>query len=85
MSTEQNAATPRPDTHWHAHCPDAACPPHEMVISPHQAVCEALAVLGQDAPAADVRRHLAQQGVDVEESLIEDVRKELPGSCPAEG
>ncbi len=78
-SKPESPAGPRPEAHWYAHCPGAALPPHELVVSPHQAVCAALAALGRDAPAAELRRFLAGHGMEVEESLIEQVRRELPG------
>ena len=85
MSTEPNGKTPpntAPDSHWYVRSADAEQPPHELVISPSQAICEALATLGRDAPAAEVRRLLNQKGLDVEEATIDRVRAGL--SCGPE-
>jgi hypothetical protein len=67
-----------PDTHWCRKSPDAAEPGYEQMISETQAVERALAKLGRDAPAAEVRRLLQQCGLDVPESVVEDVRALLP-------
>jgi hypothetical protein len=84
MSTNAEHGEPvntRPDAHWYAHA-DEALPPHEQLISPAQAVCEALAALGHDAPAAEVRRFLEGKGIHhVNEALINEVKASLPGSC----
>jgi hypothetical protein len=57
-------------------------PVFEQMLSEAQAVERALAHLGRDAPAAEVRRLLGQHGLDVPESVIEEVRAQLPGSAP---
>jgi hypothetical protein len=55
-----------------------------MMLSSHHAVCEALLTLGHHTPSAEVRRHLAERGVDVEEAFIDKVRQEtLGGGRPA--
>jgi hypothetical protein len=48
------------------------------MLSETQAVERALAKLGRNAPAAEVRRLLGKHGLDVPESVIEDVRAQLP-------
>jgi hypothetical protein len=67
-----------PESHWYAKSPDTAEPVFEQMLSEAQAVERALARLGRDAPAAEVRRLLGQHGLDVPESVIEDVRAQLP-------
>jgi hypothetical protein len=45
-------------------------------------VCEALAALGHDAPAAEVCRFLEGKGIHhVTEALINEVKATLPESC----
>jgi hypothetical protein len=56
-------------------------PPYEMVISPTQAVCEALAALGRDASVADVQRFLQERGLSVDEELIEHIRAVVEDHC----
>jgi hypothetical protein len=68
-----------PDTHWYTKSPGAAEPVFEQMLSEAQAVERALAHLGHHAPTAEVRRLLGQHGLDVPESVIEDVRAQLPG------
>jgi hypothetical protein len=55
--------------------------PHAAIISPTQAVCEALAAAGRDAPAAEVRRLLEERGVRIDDAVIEQVRAQLPKVC----
>jgi len=86
MSTEADGKMPAntaPDSHWYVRSADADPPPHELVVSPSQAICEALATLGRDAPAAEVRRLLNAKGLDVEEPTIDRVRAGL-GCGPEE-
>jgi hypothetical protein len=67
-----------PEAHWGTKGPDAAEPCFELMMSEAQAVERALAHLGRNAPAVDVRRLLSQHGLDVPESAIECVRAQLP-------
>jgi hypothetical protein len=64
---------------------DRSTPPetsYEQMLSPTQAIFEALACLGRDAPADAVRRFLAARNVDVDEDFINRVRARLPGCEP---
>jgi len=72
----------RPDAHWYTHSEGGPLPQHEQLISPAHAVCEALAALGHEAPAAEVRRFLEGKGIHhVTEAVINEVKASLPGSC----
>jgi hypothetical protein len=86
MSTKADRMEPdntRPDAHWYAHAEEGSLPQHEQLISPTQAVCEALSVLGQDAPAAEVRHFLQGKGIHhVDEALINEVKARPLGGCP---
>ena len=75
--TKRNAPDTRPEAHWHPQDELAARTPHEAIISPMQAVGEALVAVGRDAPTNEVRRHLAARGIHVDDPLIEQVRAEL--------
>jgi len=80
MSTEGDSTRPpntAPDTHWYTKSPETEPPTHELVISPAQAICEVLATLGRDAPAAEVRLLLAEKGMEVDEAIIEKTRASL--------
>jgi len=80
MSTEAEGKPPvntAPDSHWYSHSTDAEQSAHEQVISEAQAVHEALATLGREAPAAQVRGLLKERGIDVEEPVIEHIRASL--------
>ena len=84
MSTPSDPNQPcgmSPAAHWHARDELAEETLYAAVISPTQAVCEALAAVGRDAPLAQVRRQLEERGVHVDDALIERVRAGLPGSC----
>ncbi len=70
---------PAPEAQWSPNSPETTAP-YEEILSPTQAVWEALALLGRLAPAADVRDYLARRGIDVDEDLINRVRSQLPGS-----
>ena len=80
MSAEGDSTRPAntaPDTHWYTKSPDTEPPAHELVISPAQAISEVLATIGRDAPAAEVRRLLAEKGMEVHEDVVEKVRASL--------
>jgi hypothetical protein len=86
MSTNADRTEPvntRPDAHWYAHSEGGPLPQHEQLIIPAHAVCEALAALGHDAAAAEVRRFLESKGIHhVNEAVINEVKAQLPpGSC----
>jgi hypothetical protein len=78
MSTQPDRSSTAPEAHWYSNAPAAAEPAFEQMLSETQAVERALARLGRGAPAAEVRRLLGQHGLDVPESVIEDVRAQLP-------
>ncbi len=77
MATQPERSS-TPEAHWYTKSPDAAGPCFEQMMSEAQAVERALAHLGRHAPAAEVRRLLAQHGLNVPESAIECVRAQLP-------
>jgi len=77
MSTQPDRSS-APEAHWYTKSPGAAEPCFEQMLSEAQAVERALARLGRNAPAAEVRRLLAKHGLDVPEPVIEDVRAQLP-------
>jgi hypothetical protein len=62
-------------SHWYRKG-DEPEPDYADVVSPRQAVGEALAVLGHDAPASELRRHLLDRGIDLSEELIELARRD---------
>jgi hypothetical protein len=78
MSTQPDRGSTAPEAHWFSKSADAAEPAFEQMLSETQAVERALAKLGRNAPAAEVRRLLGKHGLDVPESVIEDVRAQLP-------
>jgi hypothetical protein len=79
--TDDNHSSARPatqpETHWFAQTEEPA--PYDEMLSPAQAVCEALALLGPHAPTAEVQRHLAERGLQVDAAVIDDIRSHLPG------
>ena len=81
MSTEPNRTPTDPAPQAHRHAQELDPPPYEMVISPTQAVCEALAALGRDASVADVQRFLQERGMSVDEEMIERIRAEVENHC----
>jgi hypothetical protein len=70
------------ESHWFSQCPDAVESPYEMVISASQAVQQALAHLGREASAAQVRDYLGQKGIHFPPALIERVTAQLTGETP---
>ena len=79
----QNQTNPddvRPDSHWYPKADPSDLPPYEQIISPEQAVKEALCLLGKDAKTEEVCQHLKGRGMELDCAIIDRVRHEM-GQC----
>lgn len=79
MAEQNIPAGTQSDAQWYSGRKAQEIPTHAQIISETQAVEEALAALGRHTPAAEVQRFLALQGVNVEEEVIEKIRRCFPG------
>jgi hypothetical protein len=80
MANEAQRQTQAARTEGHRPPDDGEASPYEQVISPHQAITEALARLGPCASASAVQEELAARGV---RASVEQIERACAEACAA--